>query len=378
MYRSGRQSEALRAIAKASRVLRDELGVEPRPRLQDLEGAILRHDPAIDASVLAIASSTAPIVVAPPATYPRATTQVESVRLVGRDSELAVLIEAYEESRVASRFVVIEGEPGIGKTRLAEELRAISDERGALAVWGRSDEGGAAPALWPWLAPLHTMANCLADVPESIAELLHGDALVEAGTAEAQMQFARFVAVVELINSVASTTHVVVLLDDLQWADTTSLELLSFLAGRLNAALVVATVRRLEVGRSNVVTDTLATLARSTGSRRVQLHGLDKSDTDELFAKRRVTARNQRDAAKIHDRSEGNPFFAIELARLLAEEGDPHAEVPGSISDVIRRRVSRLPSRAIELLGIAAVVGQRRRPRRSRPRRRLHARRDPR
>ena len=255
--------------------------------------------------------------------------------------------------------MVIEGEPGIGKTRLADELRSIAAARGAVAVWGRTDEGGAAPALWPWLAPLRTIAAEAGDqVPVDVAQLLSGDVPVAAGQARAA-QFERFEAVAGLLEAVAASRPVVVLLDDLQWADDTSVELLGFLAGRLRrGVLVVGTMRQLEVGRNDAVTEALAAIARRAGSRRLQLRGLTLGATAavlEAAADRAVAAPV---AATIYARAEGNPFYAIELSRLVDEEGGLAGEVPGTVGDVIRRRLARLPEVTVDLLGVGAVVGR--------------------
>ena len=369
LYRSGRQAEALRSLAEAGRTLRDDLGIEPSRQLRDLESAILAHDRSLDAPA---APPTAPAPTAPGGPAPATTTAgspsgtalrpgasvTARVPLVGRDQELGELLAALEESAHDARFVVVEGEPGIGKTRLVDELRIRADEAGALAVWGRSDEGGAAPALWPWLAPLRTVAASCSDVPASVAELLDGEVSMGVGQAQAA-RYERFEAVADVLQRAADARPLVVLLDDLQWSDATSLELLAFLAGRLERnILVVGTVRQLEVGRQDAVTDALASVARRAGSRRLVVRGLDPEDTARVLGSV-VAHRVSRDmAGTIHARAEGNPFYAIELARLLDEEGNDHGEVPGSVGDVIRRRLARLPDRTTELLGVAAVVGR--------------------
>ncbi|HVL05264.1 MAG TPA: BTAD domain-containing putative transcriptional regulator [Acidimicrobiales bacterium] len=348
LYRSGRQAEALRALAGAGRTLREELGIEPSRQLQDLEAAILAHDPSLDAPV-AVGQRAAP----PPPVAPE---RRPGPALIGRDHELAALVAALDESADDARFVVIEGEPGIGKTRLADELRAVADSRGAMAVWGRSDEGGAAPALWPWLPPLRTIAAAAAVAP-AVTQLLSGDAPVQAAQ-ERSAQFERFEAVAALLDDVAATRPVAILLDDLQWADPTSLELVSFLAGRLRRGVLIAgTMRQLEVGRNDAVTDALAAIARRPGSRRLQLRGLTPTATAEVLesATGNVAASV---AATIHQRAEGNPFYAIELSRLVDEEGGIAGEVPATVGDVVRRRLARLPQATVDLLGVAAVVGR--------------------
>ncbi|HEX2118596.1 MAG TPA: BTAD domain-containing putative transcriptional regulator, partial [Acidimicrobiales bacterium] len=269
LYRSGRQAEALRALADAGRTLREELGIEPSRQLQELESAILAHDQTLELPpsprpMVATPMEAAPVApVAAPALAPTGTA------LVGRDHELAVLVAALDEAADDARFVVIEGEPGIGKTRLADEVRGLAAARGAIAVWGRSDEGGAAPALWPWLPPLRTVAAEAAAVPATVAQLLSGEVPMVTGQAGAD-QFERFEAVAGLLEEVAATRPIAVLLDDLQWADETSLQLLGFLAGRLRRGVLVAgTMRQLEVGRNDAVTDALAAIARRPGSRRL-------------------------------------------------------------------------------------------------------------
>jgi DNA-binding SARP family transcriptional activator len=350
LYRSGRQAEALRALADAGRTLREELGIEPSRELRELESAILAHDPALDAP----RPAPAPLAPPPPARPPAE----RRPALVGRDSELAALVAALDESASDARFVVIEGEPGIGKTRLADELRELAEARGAVAVWGRSDEGGAAPALWPWLPPLRTLATQSPSVPPAVSHLLSGAAPAGAGQ-ERAAQFERFEAVAALLDGVAAARPVVVLLDDLQWADPTSLELLSFLAGRLRRGVFVAgTMRQLEVGRNDSVTDALAAIARRPGSRRLHLRGLTPSATATVLESATDNAVAASVAATIHARAEGNPFYAIELSRLVDEEGGIAGEVPATVGDVVRRRLARLPQDTVDLLGVSAVVGR--------------------
>ncbi len=346
LYRSGRQAEALRALAGAGRTLREELGIEPGRQLRDLEAAILAHDPSLEP----VAPAAAP---APPVPVERR----PGPALIGRDAEFAALVAAFDESAADARFVVIEGEPGIGKTRLADELAGRAESRGAIAVWGRSDEGGAAPALWPWLAPLRTIATHGA-VPPAVTQLLSGEAPVRAGQ-ERSAQFERFEAVALLFDAVSATRSVVVLLDDLQWADPTSLELLSFLAGRLRGGVLIAgTMRQLEVGRNDAVTDALAAIARRPGSRRLQLRGLTPAATAAVLHATTGNAIPAAVAATIHARAEGNPFYAIELSRLVDEEGGIAGEVPATVGDVVRRRLARLPQSTVDLLGVSAVVGR--------------------
>ena len=353
LYRSGRQADALRAIAEAGRHLREELGIEPSRALRDLETAILDHDPELDAPPVPVAGTSPAAAVGGGTDDGGGPAPAPGPRLAGRDAELRQLRAALDEARTDARFVVLEGEPGIGKTRLADELRTVAEAQGSTALWGRSDEGGAAPALWPWLGPLRSLAAGPDPVPASIDALLTGDLEVLPGQGPV-VRYELFDAIADRIEQAGADQPVVVLLDDLQWADTASLELLEFLAGRLRAGvLVVATMRRLEVGQHGAVTDALAALARRRGSRRLLVRGLRPDDTTALLGDLDPEV-----SGAIHRRAEGNPFFAIELARLISDDGLLPDDVPGSVGDVVRRRLAALPAATAEALGVAAVQGR--------------------
>ncbi len=367
LYRSGRQADALRSLADAGRHLRDELGLEPSRPLRDLEAAILAQDPSLD-------RPDAPVAAAPGAATSDAAPKPSSdavgpsesgraagigsgaTPFVGRDEEIGVLVDAFDAAPGDARFVVIEGEPGIGKTRLAEQLRLVALDRGALVTWGRSDEGGAAPALWPWLGPLRSVAAHLGEPLPAVADLVGDQASLVSGQAD-RFRYEWFESVADALERAAASTPVVVLLDDLQWADETSLELLGYLARRLErGVLVVGTMRQLEMGRNDALTDALAAIARRATSRRLRLRGLTEEATSELLDAVAGEPASPEVTAAVQARAEGNPFYAIELARLIGEEGVSH--VPSTVGDVIRRRVARLPEPTAEALAVAAVVGR--------------------
>ncbi len=358
LYATNRQAEALRVLSDGSRILRDELGLEPSQVLRDLELAILGQD----GSLVSTADPATPAIESLDrgSGLPHAPTSDRAPRaspLVGRQHELVELIAAFDESAEESRFVVIEGDPGIGKTYLAEAARRACAGRGATTVWGRSDEGGATPALWPWLVPLRLVADRVGSTPDSVAQLLAGDAPGATGQAAA-VQFERFEAVTQFLEAAAAESPLVILFDDLQWADSTSLDLLGFLATRLGAGvLIVATMRQLEIGRQDALTDALAAVTRRAGSRRFVLRGLSVAETATVVgtASRPVAPAV---AEAIHARSDGNPFYAIELARLAGDAVATAESVPATVGEVIRRRLAVLPDATRELLVIAAVSGR--------------------
>ena len=267
-------------------------------------------------------------------------------------------------------MVIVEGEPGIGKTRLLEELYGLAEARGATVTWGRSFEGGAAPAFWPWLSAWRSLLGRAVDVtdavPPQLGLLLDPDTTVVPLPPSGAARFELFEGVAVLLERLSRAQPMVVILDDLQWADAASLELLSFLAGRITepGVLIVAALRERAFGRSDNVVDTLAAVARRSDTVRLQLDGLGADETARLLE---VTTRREVPAAvarAIHDRADGNPFYATELARLLATETDDAdssaaaAPIPSNVRDVVRRRLVLLPSSTVELLQLAAVIGR--------------------
>ena len=302
---------------------------------------------------------------------PAATPAAPGAVLVGRDVELRQAIAALDEARGATRVVLVEGEPGIGKTRLMEELAAEAAARGTTVLWGRAYEGGATPAFWPWLPPLRALATTRDEsgglAPE-LAAVIGSNG--EVGGAADRTRFQLFDAVTGLVRAVAADRPLMVVLDDIQWADLASLELLTFVAGQLVDAplLLACTVRQLEVGRNDAVVEALASLSRAPATRRIVLRGLSHLATAELVGPRRRAAPSTTwSTAAIQDRAEGNPFFATELARLVvAERGRDEAlgavaaggDVPSGVRDVVRRRIALLPEATVRLLQTAAVVGR--------------------
>jgi DNA-binding SARP family transcriptional activator len=384
LYRSGRQAEALRVLDDARRTLRNQLGIDPGRPLVELETAILNQDPALDLAPTAASYPTGEVPVVPPPTSaappPAADHDVlagitpgPGAQLVGRDAELRQVLAALDEARGAPRVVLVEGEPGIGKTRLVEELAAVATARGMTVLWGRAFEGGAAPAFWPWLPPLRALVAQppvgLDIGPELRALASSSGAHGTAGPSTDRTRYLLFDAVTALVRGSAAHRPVLVVLDDIQWADLASLELLAYLSGQLvdSPVLLACTVRQLEVGRNDAVVETLASLSRVPATRRILLKGLSLRATTELVASATERPVEPEVTAAIQQRAEGNPFFATELARLLdaeRDEADPLGAVaagggvPSSVRDVVRRRIALLPDATVPVLEVAAVIGR--------------------
>ena len=175
LYRSGRQAEALQAFAAARRALADELGIDPGRWLRQLESGILRQDPELDWTPPPAEPGPPPGETGAAGPVPTASVtqpaQAAADELVGRDDQLAALEGVLAGARGGrGRVVLVAGEPGIGKTRLAEEAARRAAAAGMGVAWGRCHEGDGAPALWPWAQVVRQLAAELA--PGQLAAML--------------------------------------------------------------------------------------------------------------------------------------------------------------------------------------------------------------
>jgi DNA-binding SARP family transcriptional activator len=374
LYRCGRQAEALQAHQRFSSALREELGLDPGPELRALERDVLRQAPELDWTP-AGGGLRGPARVAPaPGPEPAV-----SDGLVGRDRQLRAVDQALERAHAGrGAALLVSGEPGIGKTRLAEEAVRRARAGGAVAAWGRSDENDGAPPLWPWAQILRTLSTAAPSalepyVPELVPILpeLGSDAPVPPAPVldlEAS-RFRLYRAVIGALRALAADRPLLLVLDDLQWADVASQRLLGLLAGSLDDARVVVLVTYRDRAPDAALTDTLAELARApVPVERLELGGLTRDDVASLMA-RRFAAREDAELARVvADRTAGNPFFVLEVLRLLGAAGWPARapddlrtlvaqQVPAGVRDVLRRRLARLPDQTRTVLLLAAVAG---------------------
>jgi predicted ATPase/DNA-binding SARP family transcriptional activator len=380
LYRCGRQAEALDAYRQARAVLVDAIGVEPGPELRKLQEAILVQDPALEAPASAAIST--------PAERPRNGRCHEAdgaSPLVGREREMNALLTGLEQA-LAGRggLFLLAGEPGIGKSRLSDELARHARDRGAEVLFGRCWEAGGAPAYWPWVQALrahfrgrHPDALRLelgvgaAEVAQLLPELreLFADLSDPPSLSPEAARFRLFETLAGLLVRIAASQPVVLVLDDLHAADEPSLLLLQFVAGQLREVplLVVGAYRDVDVEPDTPLASVVAELRRERGTHELALAGLTEVEVGRMIESRSGMQPPQPSVAAIHHRTEGNPLFVGELVRLLSSEGRltqvsqvaPEAlPIPPGVREVIGRRLRLLSEDSRRILALAAVLGR--------------------
>ncbi|MDP9236001.1 MAG: protein kinase [Chloroflexota bacterium] len=304
---------------------------------------------------------------------------------VGRDREVGELRLGLDEALSGrGQLMLVVGEPGIGKTRTANELCTYARLRGTQIATGRCYEGDGAPAYWPWMQVLRSyVAECdagelrsdmgpgAADIAQMVSEVhakLPG--LVTPPTIEPdQARFRLFDSITTFLKNAARRRPLVLLLDDLHWADKASLLLLQFLARNLAGTrlLVLGTYRDVELGRQHPLAQTLAELAREQVGQRVLLRGLGEPEVARYIEMTSGITPSDALVATVFRETEGNPFFLSEVVRLLvadgrlqdsADTGRWTVSIPQSVREVVGRRLDRLSEECNRILTTAAVIGR--------------------
>ncbi len=362
--RQGRRATALRQYQICVVTLRRELGVEPEAETRALYREILpRSGPSLGPGVDGLAG---------PSRLLRRRDESEAP-LVGRDAEMRQLRAALGEAWSAeARTIVIGGEAGIGKSRLAAALAEEAIARGGRALLARAWESEQLPfQLW-------------IDAVRDAGVLLDRD-LVEALPARVRSELARlfselggpaaprasggagatllFDAMRELLARLAERQPLVLVLDDVHWADEMSLQLLSFLARRLRGTLVVATARDEQLDDATGLRGLVDDLEREGRARPLRLAGLSRGETEVLVRALARTGAEPYWLALAGDRvwtlSEGNPFVIVECMRTLPRAGaDENVSLPPRIRDLITARVDRLSEAGRQLAAVAGVIGR--------------------
>jgi len=301
---------------------------------------------------------------------------------VGRERELERLRAAFDDAFGGRGSVVmLVGEPGIGKTRTVQELATYARMRGAKVLWGRAHEASGAPAYWPWV---QAARDYRAQTPDDVRRRQYEPYAVDLQRIfnglrdlfpglpdpppvdSEEGQFRLFDALTSFLRDVTVETPLVVVLDDLHWADRSTLRMLTHLAREIGVArlLVVGTYRDTDLDRQHPLSQALAEMNREQLFTRVLLRGLAEAETRAYIEASAHVAPSADLVRRIHQETEGNPFFLSEVVRLMAEEGSlakdslSNISIPEGVKEALGRRLDRLSPEANELLSVAAVVGR--------------------
>jgi DNA-binding SARP family transcriptional activator/Tfp pilus assembly protein PilF/biotin operon repressor len=374
----GRTSDALQQYERCRAVLDDELGLEPSAETQELHARIVRStetgaERARDAAALPLfrAGETAPF--------------------VGRRAERTRLIDHVELAmRGQGGVVIVEGEPGVGKTRLVHEAAGDAAWRGFEVLWGSCHEarssrpyGTLLDALAPWLNPLraeqlsqrlepiwlHSIARLDPRLEDWLGDHGVNRALHRPLKAAEESQRMRE-AVVRMMLAVARSAPTMLVIDDVQWADHETLGLLSDLAEHLveHRILVVATSRQDESRARAEVWDTLRLVDGASGLGRIVVEPFTLFDLNELVHRSIGVGNVARGfAVRLFEDTGGNPLFALETLRALHDQGrlDPSRAdddaralpITANVERVIASRVELVPAEQLAVLRTVAANG---------------------
>jgi DNA-binding CsgD family transcriptional regulator len=309
---------------------------------------------------------------------------------VGRQRELEALRAALDQAIAGQgRIVMVAGEPGIGKTRIAQELAPCAAQLGAKVLWGYCPEEAGAPPYWPWvqairsalrtpearasLEELGSGAGDIAGIVPEVHALLPG---VEPPTRledAAQARFRMFDSIRQFIAALCNRQAMVIVLDDLHWADAPSLRLLEFLSSGLAAIriMVIGTYRPTELSRQHPLSDALGGLTRARHVTRIDLGGLSAEEVHAFTTAATGTQPPYWLSRSLYRQTEGNPLFLREIVRFLERQGlfspnrsaplaalPPTIRIPEGVKEVIGRRLNLLSAHCNEMLALGSVIGR--------------------
>ncbi len=275
--------------------------------------------------------------------------RISSPELIGRAAELAALGAALADVRSGQgRLVLVEGDAGVGKTRLVEEFTAQLDGLRVLAGGGIPLASGAPYA--PVLGILQALARL--HPPAAAGLLPHA----VAGQADPFGPTRLLAGAADAVRAVAAETPLALVVEDLHWADGSTCGLVAFLARQIRAdpVLLVVTVRAEELDPARPVTALIGELARLPHAERLVLAPLDRAGVAALVQAITGVAPSARLIGRLVQRTAGNPFFTEEL--LAA--GPDAATLPASVRDVLATRIAQLPAAGRRVMEAASVLGR--------------------
>jgi class 3 adenylate cyclase len=304
--------------------------------------------------------------------------------IIGRDGELAELRAGLLEALAGrGRLFLVAGEPGIGKTRLADQVSVEARDRSAAVLWGRCWDGGNAPAFWPWIQVFRGVARNtnsqqldelfrsvnVGQVIPDICEIfgIKTEAKPFSPADPELERFRSFDSTLDILRSFSRSQPTVIVLDDLHAADATSLLMLRVLARELRDThlLLIGTYRSVEVRLDQERAGLLTEIAREGVT--LQLSGLSKTEVARFIESRTKAAPEESTVTTLKEATGGNPFFLGEILRLLPKDQTFISRTPWTLRDLgisegirdsIRQRLDLISADAQEVLTIASVVGR--------------------
>jgi predicted ATPase len=277
------------------------------------------------------------------------------------------------------------GEPGIGKTRIAQELATYAESQGTQVLWGWCYEEAGAPPYWPWVQPLRSyiqqqdpqrlrpeMGAGAADIAEVIPDLRNK--LPELGLPPAldspeASRFRLFDSITTFLKNASQSQPLILVIDDLHWADQPSLLLLQFLARQLvgSSILLVGCYRDVDVSIQHPLSNVMAQLSKEPGFHRLVLRGVSEGDVARFIEQETGGEVPPKAVEVIFGLTDGNPLFLLEVVKLLSERGELGKEVIGKLQDIkvpvgvreaVGQRLNRRSALCNQLLTTASIIGR--------------------